>query len=167
MAKTALGKQEVNTSGELPTIGSTAPDFALVKPDLSEVTLANYLGQKVILNIYPSIDTDTCALSTVRFNKEAASLEGVRIICVSKDSPFAFKRYCAVEGISNLDTVSAFRDGGAFGKAYGVEMIEGIMKGFFARSVVVLDEVGKVIYTEIVPQVGMEPDYEKALAALG
>ncbi|MEQ9402452.1 MAG: thiol peroxidase [Cyclobacteriaceae bacterium] len=166
MAKTALKGNEVNTIGELPAVGSTAPDFKLVKADLSEATLASYHGQKVILNIYPSVDTGICAMSTIRFNKEAAKLENTRIVCVSRDLPFAFSRYCTAEGIDSLDTLSSFRDGGAFGKAYGVEMTDGPLKGLNARAIVVIDEEGKVIHTEMVPEITTEPDYEATLSAL-
>ena len=165
MAKTALQGNEVNTIGNLPELGNMAPDFLLVKQDLKEVSLASYHGQKVILNIYPSIDTGICAMSTVRFNKEAANLNNTRIVCVAKDLPFAFQRYCAAEGIDNLDTLSSFRDQN-FGKDYGVEMIDGPLKGLNARAIVIIDEDGKVIYTEMVPEITTEPDYDKALAAL-
>ncbi len=166
MAKTALKGNEVNTIGDLPGIGSQAPDFNLVNKDLSPLSLSDLKGQKVILNIYPSVDTGTCAMSTVKFNKEAANLSNTKIVCVSKDLPFAFGRYCAAEGIANLETVSNFRDGGAFGSSYGVEMVDGPLTGLNARAVVVIDEEGKVVYTELVPEIVDEPDYEKALAAL-
>ncbi|MBC6401889.1 MAG: thiol peroxidase [Ekhidna sp.] len=166
MAKITLGGDEINTIGELPVAGSDAPDFLLVSKDMKEVTLANYHGQKVILNIYPSIDTGVCAMSTVRFNSEASHLENTRIVCVSGDLPFALTRYCQAEGIENLDNLSNFRDGGNFGKRYGVEIIDGGFKGLNARAVVVIDEEGKVKYTELVPEVGQEPNYEAALSAL-
>ncbi len=166
MAKTALKGTEVNTIGDLPEVGSSAPDFNLVNKDLSELNLSDLKGQKVILNIYPSVDTGTCAMSTVRFNKEASDLPKTKIVCVSKDLPFAFGRYCEAEGIKNLETVSNFRDGDGFGKAYGVEIIDGPLKGLNARAIVVIDEEGKVIYTELVPEIVNEPDYESALAAL-
>ncbi len=166
MAKTALGGTEVNTVGDLPAIGSDAPDFLLTKPDMSDVSLANYHGQKVVLNIYPSIDTGICAASTKRFNEEASNLQNTRIICVSRDLPFAFARYCEAEGISNLDTLSCYRDGGAFGKAYGVELADGAFKGLNARAIVVINEEGKVTHTELVPEIGTEPNYEAALNAL-
>lgn len=166
MAQITAGGSTINTVGNLPEVGSMAPDFKLVKPDLSEVTLANYHGQKVILNIYPSVDTGTCALSTVRFNKEASKLENTRIVCVSKDLPFALGRYCAAEGIGNLDTLSSYRDGGAFGKDYGVELVDGMIKGLNARAIVIIDEEGKVTYTQLVPEITHEPNYEEALAAL-
>lgn len=165
MAKTALKGNEVNTIGNLPEVGSQAPDFLLVRSDLKEATLASYHGQRVILNIYPSVDTGICAMSTVKFNKEASNLENTRIVCVSKDLPFAFQRYCAAEGIDSLDTLSAYRDQN-FGKDYGVEMIDGPLKGLNARAIVIVNEEGQVIYTEMVPEITTEPNYEKALAAI-
>ena len=166
MAKITLGGTETNTIGNLPEVGSQAPDFQLVSKDMKEITLANYHGQKVIMNIYPSIDTGICAMSTTKFNQEASKLENTRIICVSKDLPFALSRYCEAEGIDNLDNLTNFRDSGDFGKDYGVEIVDGAFKGLNARAVVVVDEDGKVTYTELVPEVGQEPNYEKALAAL-
>ncbi|MEP1034289.1 thiol peroxidase [Ekhidna sp.] len=166
MAKITLGGTETNTIGNLPEIGSQAPDFHLVRKDMKDVTLANYHGQKVIMNIYPSIDTGVCAMSTTKFNQEASKLNNTRIICVSKDLPFALNRYCEAEGIDKLDNLTNFRDNGDFGKNYGVEIIEGAFKGLNARAIVVADEDGKVVYTELVPEVGQEPNYEKALAAI-
>lgn len=166
MAKITLGGTETHTIGDLPAVGSEAPDFLLVKRDMKEVSLASYHGQKVIMNIYPSIDTGVCAMSTVKFNQEASKLDNTRIICVSRDLPFALNRYCQAEGIENLDNLTNFRDGGAFGKNYGVEITDGAFKGLNARAIVVVDENGKVVYTELVPEVGQEPNYEKALAAL-
>lgn len=166
MAKTALKGNEVNTSGNLPSIGADSPNGVLVNTDLSEVTLSDFKGKRVILNIYPSVDTGICAMSTVRFNKEASKLENTQIICVSKDLPFALGRYCGVEGIDNIMTLSNFRDGGDFGKAYGVEMTDGPLKGLNARAIVVVNEEGNVVYTELVSEITIEPDYEKAMAAL-
>ncbi|MEQ6168219.1 thiol peroxidase [Ekhidna sp. MALMAid0563] len=166
MAKITLGGNETNTIGNLPEVGSSAPDFTLVSKDMQEKTLASYYGQKVILNIYPSIDTGVCAMSTKKFNQEASKLENTRIVCVSKDLPFALKRYCDAEGIENLDNLTNFRDGGDFGKNYGVEITDGAFKGLNARAVVVIDEEGKVKYTELVPEVGQEPNYDNALAAI-
>lgn len=166
MAKITLGGTETNTIGNLPEVGSQAPDFQLVRKDMKEITLANYHGQKVIMNIYPSIDTGICAMSTTKFNQEASKLDNTRIICVSKDLPFALSRYCEAEGIDNLDNLTNFRDSGDFGKNYGVEIVDGAFKGLNARAIVVVDEDGKVTYTELVPEVGQEPNYEKALAAL-
>ncbi len=166
MAKITLGGNETNTIGNLPEVGSQAPDFNLVRKDMQEVTLASYHGQKVIMNIYPSIDTGVCAMSTVKFNQEASKLDNTRIICVSKDLPFALARYCQAEGIDNLDNLTNFRDGGDFGKNYGVEIIDGAFAGLNARAIVVVNEEGVVTYTELVPEVGQEPNYEKALASL-
>lgn len=166
MATITLGGNETQTIGNLPEVGSEAPDFLLVSKDMKEVSLASYHGQRVILNIYPSIDTGVCAMSTVKFNQEASKLENARIVCVSRDLPFALNRYCQAEGIDNLDNLTNFRDGGEFGKNYGVEIVDGAFKGLNARAIVVVDENAKVIYTELVPEVGQEPNYEKALAAL-
>ncbi|MEM6379749.1 MAG: thiol peroxidase, partial [Bacteroidota bacterium] len=138
----------------------------LVSKDMEEKTLASYHGQQVILNIYPSIDTGVCAMSTKKFNEEASKLQNTRVLCVSKDLPFALKRYCEAEGIENLDNLSNFRDNGLFGTQYGVEIFDGAFKGLNARAIVVVNEEGKVKYTELVPEVGQEPDYDKALAAL-
>ena len=166
MAKITLGGNETNTIGNLPEVGSQAPDFTLVSKDMQEKTLASYHGQKVILNIYPSIDTGVCAMSTTKFNQEASKLDNTRIVCISRDLPFALKRYCDAEGIDNLDNLTNFRDGGDFGKSYGVEITDGAFKGLNARAVVVIDAEGIVKYTELVPEVGQEPNYEKALAAI-
>lgn len=166
MAKITLGGNDTTTKGDLPEVGSTAPDFTLVSKDMEEVSLSDYKGKKVILNIYPSIDTGVCAMSTQKFNAEASKLENTRIVCVSKDLPFALSRYCKAEGIDNLDNLTNFRDGGDFGTSYGVEITDGGFKGLNARAIVIIDEEGKVKYTELVPEVGQEPDYEKALAAL-
>lgn len=166
MAKITLGGNDTNTIGDLPEIGSNAPDFLLVSKDMSEKSLASYHGQKVVLNIYPSIDTGVCAASTKRFNEEASKLENTRIICVSRDLPFALNRYCEAEGIKNLDNLTNFRDGGDFGKNYGVEIIDGAFKGLNARSIIIIDENGTVKYTELVPEIGQEPNYEAALSSL-
>lgn len=155
----------VHTAGELPAIGSTAPEMSLVTTSLEELRLADLSGRRVLLNIFPSIDTPTCAKSVRRFNEEAASHDGSAVLCVSADLPFAQKRFCAAEGLESVITVSTFRDR-AFGPSYGVEMIDGPLKGLLARAVVVVDEAGKVVYTELVPEIGHEPDYEAALANL-
>ena len=166
MAKITLGGNDTNTIGNLPAVGSEAPDFLLVSKDMSEKTLASYHGQQVILNIYPSIDTGVCAASTKKCNEEADKLANTRIVCVSRDLPFALNRYCEAEGIKNLDNLTNFRDGGDFGNNYGVEITDGAFKGLNARAVVIIDEEGKVKYTELVPEVGQEPNYEAALSAL-
>ncbi|EGJ99852.1 MULTISPECIES: thiol peroxidase [Dysgonomonas] len=154
----------VNTSGQLPTVGSAAPEFALVKNDLSEVSLKDLKGKTVILNIFPSLDTGTCAASVRRFNKEAAALPNTVILAVSADLPFAAGRFCSAEGIDNVVPASVFRNA-SFAKDYGVLMLDGPLKGLLARSVVVIDANGKVVYTELVPEITNEPNYQPALAA--
>lgn len=165
MAQTKLGELTVNTSGNLPTIGETAPDFRLAKTDLSEVTLNDFAGRRVILNIFPSIDTRVCAMSVREFNKRAASLSNTTVLCVAKDLPFAFKRFCGAEEIENVITLSDFRNKG-FAKAYGVELIDGPFEGLHARAIVVIDDNGKVKHTELVSAIGNEPDYDRAIASL-
>ena len=165
MAQTKLGENTVNTLGDLPAIGSTAPDFTLTGNDLKEVKLNDFKGKKIVLNIFPSVDTGVCATSVREFNKRASALDNTVVLCISKDLPFAFRRFCGAEGIDKVVTLSDFKNKG-FSKDYGMEMIDGGMAGFFARSIAVLDENGKVKYTEIVPAVGQEPNYDAALKAL-
>lgn len=166
MASITLKGNPVSTIGELPEVGSMAKDFTLVKSDMSRVSLSDYKGKKLILNIFPSVDTGTCAMSVRKFNEMASSMENTAVLCVSMDLPFAFKRFCGAEGIENVDTASSFVNG-AFGKDYGVTFSgDSPMEGLFSRSIVVIDEDGKVVYTEQVPETVDEPDYEKALAAL-
>jgi thiol peroxidase len=165
MANVTLGGNPLHTSGDLPVKGSQAADFSLVNADLGTVSLDNYKGKKLILNIFPSIDTGTCAASVREFNKKASSLENTTVLCISRDLPFAQKRFCGAEGIENVVTLSDFRDG-EFGKNYGLELLDGPLKGLHARSVVVLDENHNVLYTELVPDIKDEPNYEGALAAL-
>jgi thiol peroxidase len=142
-----------------------APNATLVGIDLSEHNLSQYLGQHIILNIFPSIDTPTCATSVKRFNAEAASLPNTKVLCISKDLPFAMKRFCAAENIENVMSLSDFRDGN-FGATYGVTMTEGILKGLHARAVVVINHEGRVTHTELVEKIGDEPNYNAALKAL-
>jgi thiol peroxidase len=165
MANVTLGGNPLHTSGDLPSKGSQAADFSLVNADLGTSSLDNYKGKKLILNIFPSIDTGTCAASVREFNKKAASLENTTVLCISRDLPFAQKRFCGAEGIENVVTLSDFRDG-SFGKEYGLELVDGPLKGLHARSVVVLDENHQVVYTELVPDIKDEPNYDEALAAL-
>lgn len=165
MAKITLRGNPVNTSGSLPEKGSKAPAFSLVKSDLSTLTLDELAGKKVILNISPSLDTGICATAVRKFNVLAAGRENTVVLAITKDLPFAHGRFCSTEGISNVVTLSGFRDI-AFGKAYGVDILDGPMAGLYARSIVVIDEEGKVVYTELVPEIVQEPDYDKALAAL-
>jgi thiol peroxidase len=165
MAQTKLGDTTVNTSGNLPPIGSAAPEFTLVANDLSEVSLRNFAGKNVILNIFPSIDTSVCATSVREFNKRAASVDNTVVLCIAKDLPFAFKRFCGAEGIDKVVTLSDFRNKG-FSKSYGVEMTDGRMAGLHARCIVVIDPKGKIKYTELVPAIGQEPNYDAALKSL-
>jgi len=165
MATTHFKGSPVETNGALPAVGSKAPDFVLVKQDLSEATLASFAGKKIVLNIFPSIDTGVCATSVRKFNVEAAKLSGVVVVCVSKDLPFAAGRFCGAEGIENVVTGSAFLDD-SFDKAYGVRLTGSPLKGLLARSVVVIDASGKVVYTELVNEITSEPNYAGALSAL-
>lgn len=164
MAQTALGGNPANTSGDLPVIGST-PSFTLTKGDLSEVTPADYAGRRVILNIFPSVDTPTCAQSVRTFNERAGSLDNTVVLCISADLPFAQGRFCGVEGLSNVETASSFRS--AFGTDLGVELVDGPLRGLLARAVVVLDEQGRVTHSQLVPEIAHEPDYDAAIHALG
>lgn len=165
MAKITLAGNPIHTSGSLPTVGSKASDFVLVKDDLSTATLADFKGKKVVMNIFPSLDTGTCAASVRRFNAEASKLDNTVVLCISRDLPFAQKRFCGAEGLDNVVTLSDFRSG-KFSNDYGLEMVDGPLAGLSSRSVVILDESGKVSYTEQVPEIVDEPNYEKALAAL-
>ncbi|MBA3699292.1 MAG: thiol peroxidase [Planctomycetes bacterium] len=166
MASITLKGNPITTVGSLPAVGAKAPDFTLVKTDLSAVSLKDLAGKKIVLNIFPSVDTPTCATSTRRFNTEAAKLSGVEVLCVSKDLPFAFKRFCAAEGLDKVQGVSDFRDAD-FGKRFGVTITSGPIQGLLSRAVVVIDASGTVVYTEQVGEIANEPDYTKALAALG
>lgn len=165
MAKITLKGNPIKTIGKLPKVGKKAPKFKLVKTDLSTGRLKDYRGKKVILNITPSIDTGICAASMRKFNETATSLDNTVIINVSKDLPFAHSRFCAAEGIENVITMSDFIKG-KFGRKYKVTIKNGPMKGLLSRAVVVIDEDGRVIYTEQVPEIAQEPDYEAALAAI-
>jgi thioredoxin-dependent peroxiredoxin len=163
MAKVTLGGNPISTSGELPKVGTQAPDFTLTTVDLSDVSLATYAGRKVILNIFPSIDTPVCAASVRKFNAEAAKISGTVVLCISRDLPFAQKRFCGAEGLDKVVALSAMRSSD-FGKAYGVLITDGPLAGLFARAIVVLDGTGKVIDNQLVPEIKQEPDYEAALS---
>jgi len=165
MASITLKGNPHRTSGELPAKGKNAPGFRLTKTDLTDTTLDAFRGKRVVMNIFPSLETSVCSASIRRFNEMAAGLENTVVLAISKDLPFSFNRFCSTEGIESLIPLSAFRNSG-FGKDYGVEILDGGFAGLFARSVVVLDEEGKVIYTQLVPEIGQEPDYEAALAVL-
>jgi thiol peroxidase len=165
MAKITFKGNPVATYGDLPKVGSQAPDFTLVKNDLSPIAKQDLAGKNVVLNIFPSIDTGVCATSVRTFNQKAASLPNTVVLCVSKDLPFAMKRFCGAEGIEKVTTASGFR-GPDFGRDYGVTMNDGPLAGLFARAVVVFDGKGKVTYTELVPEIGKEPNYDAAIAAV-
>ncbi|WP_126651349.1 thiol peroxidase [Chryseobacterium aureum] len=159
-----LKGNEVHTIGTLPSVGTTVKDFALVDSGLAVKTLETFAGKKKVFNIFPSIDTPTCAASSRKFNEEASKLDNTVIINVSKDLPFALGRFCAAEGLNNVETLSDFRSN--FGDDYEVTITDSPLKGLLSRAVIVTDENNKVIYTEQVPEIADEPNYEAALAAL-
>ncbi len=165
MAQVTHKGNPIHTSGELPQVGSRAPDFKLTPGDLKDVSLADFKGKKKILNIVPSLDTPTCATSTRKFNESAGKLPNTVVLVVSSDLPFASKRFCTVEGLQNVVPLSLMRDR-KFAKDYGVLIEDGVLAGICARAVVVIDEQDKVTYTQLVPEIGQEPDYDKALAAV-
>lgn len=165
MATVTLKGNEIHTSGSLPSVGSKAPEFTLTKGDLSSAKLSDYSGKKVVLNVFHSIDTSTCAASVHQFNTEAAELDNVVVLCISRDLPFALNRFCGAEGIDQVETLSDFKDGN-FGKAYGVEYVDGPIEGLLARVIVVIDEDGTVVHTEQVQETTEEPNYKAALEAL-
>ena len=165
MAQTAFRGTPVETSGNLPEVGQMAPDFQLTKMDLSDATLKDFAGKKLILNIFPSVDTAVCATSVRQFHVKAEALSNVLVLNISADLPFAHKRFCAAEGIENTVSLSDMR-ARSFGEAYGVRLLGSPLAGLFARSVVVLNEEGQVTYTELVADITQEPNYEAALAVL-
>jgi len=165
MAKITLKGNAINTIGELPAVGSKLKDFKLVKGDLSRVTLKDFEGKKLVLNIFPSVDTGTCAASVRKFNQEAAALENTLVLNVSRDLPFAQNRFCGAEGIDNAITLSDFEDG-SFGKSYGLTIVDGPLANLDSRAVIVANEKGEVVYTEQVAETVDEPNYEAALKAL-
>jgi thiol peroxidase len=164
MAEVTLGGNPVHTSGELPAVGSAAPAFTLTGANLGDVGSADFAGKTVVLNIFPSIDTPTCATSVRTFNERAASIDDAVVLCVSKDLPFAQGRFCGAEGIDNVQTGSAFRS--SFGDDFGVTLTDGALAGVFARAIVVVGPDGNVKHTELVPEIAQEPDYEAALGAI-
>ncbi|TXG39602.1 thiol peroxidase [Seonamhaeicola maritimus] len=165
MATVSLKGTAINTKGDLPAVGSQAPNFELAAADLSDKSLGDYKGSRVIMNIFHSIDTGTCAASVRQFNQEASELENTKVLCISKDLPFAMARFCGAEGIENVDVLSDFRDGN-FGEAYNLTYVDGPIRGLLARSIVVLDEAGKILHTEQVHEVVEEPNYKAALEVL-
>jgi thioredoxin-dependent peroxiredoxin len=165
MASITLGGNPINTAGELPKVGSKLADFKLVKNDLSIATLSDFSGKKLVLNIFPSIDTGTCATSVRKFNESAASLDNTAVLCISRDLPFAQKRFCGAEGIENVVNLSDFQEG-SFGKANGLEIVDGPLAGLHSRVLIVADVDGTILHTEQVAEIADEPNYEAALAVL-
>ncbi|MEO5367172.1 MAG: thiol peroxidase [Magnetococcus sp. WYHC-3] len=166
MAKITLKGNPINTCGSLPTVGAKAPDFLLTRSDLKDVSLKDYAGKKVILNIFPSIDTPVCAASVRRFNEEISRRGDAVVLCVSLDLPFAHSRFCGAEGLQNVVSCSELRQR-SFGEAYGVRITDGVLAGLLSRAVVVVAESGDVVYAQQVPEIVEEPDYAAALKALG
>ena len=165
MAETKFKGETVHTVGDLPAVGAKAPDFTVTGTDLADITLADHAGRRVVLNIFPSVDTGVCATSVRRFNEIAASLDNATVLCVSADLPFAQSRFCGAEGIENVVVGSTFRS--SFSDDYGTRLVDGPLAGLNARSVVVIDTDGTVLHAELVPETGHEPDYDAAVAALG
>ena len=165
MAQITLKGTPIHTSGDLPKVGAAAPAYTLVRTDLSEVSGKDLAGQRVVLNIFPSLDTPTCAASVRKFNARANEKPNTTVLCVSADLPSAQKRFCGAEGLDNVVPASTFR-AAEFGQAYGLALVDGPLKGLLARAVVVIDESGKVVHTELVPEIAQEPNYDAALAAL-
>jgi len=164
MAAITFKGSNVQTVGNLPAVGNKAKDFTLVGTDLSDKSLSNYKGKNVILNIFPSVNTGVCATSVRKFNEEAASLENTVVLCISKDLPFAQAEFCAAQGLKNVEMLSDFRTD--FGEEYGVQMVDGPLKGLLSRSVVVINANGDIVYEEQVPEITQEPNYSAALKAL-
>ena len=165
MATVTLKGNPINTSGQLPKLGTKAPDFSLTATDLSTKKLSDFAGSRLVLNIFPSIDTGTCAQSVRQFNKEAGQLKNTKVLCISHDLPFAHARFCGAEGLENVISLSDFKDG-SFGKTYGLNFVDGPLEALHARCVIVLDENGTVLYTQQVGEIVDEPNYKDALKAL-
>ena len=166
MAQTAFKGSPVQLCGDLPSRGDKAPGFTLARSDLSDVSLKDYTGKTVVLNIFPSIDTPVCAMSVRKFNAEIGNYNNAVVLCISADLPFAHARFCGAEGLDHVVTASTFRSPG-FGDAYGVRIVDGPLAGLMARAVVVVDGEGRVAYTQLVDEISQEPDYAAALACLG
>jgi thiol peroxidase len=165
MATVTLKGDKIHTSGTLPKKGEKAPDFKLIATDLSAKTLKDFKGYNLVLNIFPSVDTGTCATSVRKFNKQASELKDTKVLCISHDLPFAFSRFCGAEGLENVISLSDFKDG-SFGKTYGLDFIDGPLEALHSRCIVVIDKNGIVIHTEQVPEIVDEPNYEVAVKAL-
>lgn len=166
MANITLQGNPFQTNGDLPKVGSDAPGFRLVNGDLKDVTLHDYAGKRKVLNIFPSIDTPTCATSVRKFNEKAAALKDTVVLCISADLPFAQKRFCGAEGIKNVENLSLMR-GAGFSKEYGVHIDNGPLAGLTARAVVVIDANNKVLHSELVTEIAHEPNYDAAIKSLG
>lgn len=166
MAEITLQGNPIKTVGTLPSVNTRAPEFTLTRTDLSDCKLSEFAGQRVVLNIFPSIDTSVCAASVRRFNAEASGLPDTVVLCISADLPFAHQRFCEGEGLDKVIPLSVFRSPG-FGKDYGVTIATGPIAGLLSRAIVIIDGDGKVIYTEQVPEIAQEPDYKAALLILG
>lgn len=166
MAKVTFKGDPVSLKGDLPAVGEMAPNFTIVKNDLGELTLNEFRGQNVVLNIFPSLDTSVCASSVRRFNEEAGGLDNTTVVCVSADLPFAQARFCGAEGLDRVVTASTFRDSGDFGSKYGVSITDSPLKGLLTRAIVVVDTGGKVVYNELVSEITDEPDYATAIKAV-
>lgn len=165
MTQITLKGNPINTIGNLPAVGSQAPNFLLTKTDLSDISLEDLQGKRAVLNIFPSIDTEVCAASVRYFNAKANTLENTAVLCISDDLPFAQKRFCGAEGLANVESASELRNRD-FGDRYGARITDGPLAGLLSRAIVILDESGKVLYTEQVPEIAQEPDYDAALATL-
>jgi thiol peroxidase len=165
MATVTLKGNQINTSGILPEVGSKAPNFELVKTDLSTVSLNDFKGKKIVLNIFPSIDTGTCAQSVRQFNKELNEIDDVSVLCISRDLPFAQARFCGTEGLENVINLSDFKDN-SFGKTYGLDFIDGPLQGLHSRAIIVIDTKGIITHTEQVQEIVDEPNYKAAFKAL-
>jgi thiol peroxidase len=165
MATITFKGDPIHTAGTLPAVGAMAPDFTLTDGDLADRTMADYRGKKIVMNIFPSIDTSVCAMSVRRFNAEAAARPGTVILCISADLPFASSRFCGAEGLDKVVTLSDFRHK-EFGTDYGVRITDSPLAGLLARSVLIIDEQGQVVYSQQVPEIGQEPDYDAALVIL-
>ena len=165
MAQITLGGNAINTSGNIPSSGSAAPLFLLTAEDMSSISLENFAGKKKILNILHSVDTGVCATSVREFNEKAAALSDIAVLCISRDLPFAQKRFCGAEGISNVVMLSDYKNG-SFGKSYGVEITDGKFEGLHARAILVLDENNQVLHSELVAEIAQEPNYDAAIAVL-
>lgn len=166
MATITLRGNPVKTSGELPAIDSMAKDFELVAKDLSRVSLIDFTGSRLVLNVFPSLDTGTCAAAVRYFNELAGKLKDTKVLCISRDLPFAQARFCGAEGLDNVITLSDFEEG-RFGKDYGLQVVDGPMKGLLSRVVIILDKTGKVTYTQQVKEISEEPNYDEVVTALG